>query len=239
MFHLTNIVEVARDARSEANLKRLQLRDATSAALLKTHVDGATIISPAIQEVIKEEKNQGFKRQNYYYKNRNYRRNSFSGYSHGYNPSTFQLAQAIQKLSNNNQFFPNRGGDHRRIPSNPEATASLHTQKAHMEEETDVASMKNKNIRQGSAPERGGENIERGRLSILAKRWRSINGYNLVKRGIMPIYTNKPLAESYWRENLRFKEFHGTKRENKIMDQKIKEAIKNGVLIVTDKNSIR
>jgi hypothetical protein len=89
MFHLTNIVDLTRDTRSEANLKRLQLRDAASAALLKRHVDGATIISPPMQEVIKEEKNQGFKRQDYYYKNRNYRRNSFSGYSHGYNPSTF------------------------------------------------------------------------------------------------------------------------------------------------------
>jgi hypothetical protein len=75
-----------------------------------------------MQEVIKEEKNQGFKRQNYYYKNRNYRRNSFSRFS-----PTFQLAQAIQKLSYNNQFFPNGGGDHTRIPSNPEAITSLHT----------------------------------------------------------------------------------------------------------------
>jgi hypothetical protein len=63
MFHLINIVDVARDARSEANLKRLELRDAASATLLKRHVDGATIISPAMQEVIKEEKNQGFKKQ--------------------------------------------------------------------------------------------------------------------------------------------------------------------------------
>jgi hypothetical protein len=94
---------MARDARSEANLKGLEIRDAASEALIKRHVDGATIISPAMQEVIKEEKNQD------YYKNKNYRRNSFSGFSHGYNSSTFQLAQAIQKLSYNNQFFPNRG----------------------------------------------------------------------------------------------------------------------------------
>jgi hypothetical protein len=45
-----------------------------------------------MQEVIKEEKNQGFKRQNYYYKNRNFRRNSFSGFSHGYDSPTYQLA---------------------------------------------------------------------------------------------------------------------------------------------------
>jgi hypothetical protein len=122
MFHLTNIVDVARDSRSEANLKRLEIRDAASAALIKRHVDGATIISPAMQEVIKEEKNQGFKKQNYYYKNRNYKRNSFSGYSHGYHPSTFQLAQAIQKLSYNNQFFPNGGGDSLQSRSNYQPT---------------------------------------------------------------------------------------------------------------------
>jgi hypothetical protein len=62
-----------------------------------------------MQEVVKEEKNQGFKKQNYYYKNNNYRRNSFSGFSHRFDLSTFQLSQAIQKLSYNNQFFPNGG----------------------------------------------------------------------------------------------------------------------------------
>jgi hypothetical protein len=61
IFHLTNIVDMARDARSEANQKRLEIRDAASAALIKRHVDGANIISPVIQEVIKEEKNQRFK----------------------------------------------------------------------------------------------------------------------------------------------------------------------------------
>jgi hypothetical protein len=66
MFHLTNIVDLARDAKSEANLKRLEVRENSSAMLIKRHIDGATIVSPAMQEVIKEEKNQGFKRQNYY-----------------------------------------------------------------------------------------------------------------------------------------------------------------------------
>jgi hypothetical protein len=34
-----------------------------------------------MKEIIKEEKDQGFKRQNYYYKNRNFygKRNSFNG----------------------------------------------------------------------------------------------------------------------------------------------------------------
>jgi hypothetical protein len=113
IFHLTNIVDMARDTKSEANLKRLEIKNAASAALVKIHVDGAGIVSPAMQEVIKELKNQGFKKQ-YYYKNRNYRRNSFSGFPHGFDSSTYQLAQAIQKLNyNSNQFFPNGGGDHR------------------------------------------------------------------------------------------------------------------------------
>jgi predicted transcriptional regulator len=48
------------------------------------------------------------------------------------------------------------------IPSNPETTTSLYTQKAHMEEEAIVASVETKNIRQDSVPERGGKDIERG-----------------------------------------------------------------------------
>jgi hypothetical protein len=51
-------VDLARDARSEANLKRLEIRDNISAALIKRHINGASIVSPAMQEVIKEEKNQ-------------------------------------------------------------------------------------------------------------------------------------------------------------------------------------
>jgi hypothetical protein len=101
-----------------------------------------------MQEVIKEEKNQRFKQN--YYRNKNYRRNSFSDFSHGFNSSTFQLAQANQKLSYNNQFFPNGGGDHRRIPSNPEAIITLHTQETHMEEEANMASVETKNTRQDS-----------------------------------------------------------------------------------------
>jgi hypothetical protein len=107
-----------------------------------------------------------------------------------------------------------------------------------VEEEANMISVETKNIRQDSAPERGGKNIEMGRLSILAKRWRSINGYDLVKRGIMPIYRNKPMAKKYWKENLRFEEFHGTSKENKIMRGKIQDAIKNSVLVETPKNLI-
>jgi hypothetical protein len=47
---------------------------------------------PITKDVIKE-KIQGFKRQNYYYTNRNYygRRNSFSEYSHNFDSSVYQL----------------------------------------------------------------------------------------------------------------------------------------------------
>jgi hypothetical protein len=56
---------------------------------------------------------------------------------------------------------------------------------------------------------------------------------------MMPIYTNRPQAEKYWRENIQFKEFQGNKKEMEIMDKKIKDAIVNGVLIETDKKSLR
>jgi hypothetical protein len=29
----------------------------------------------------------------------------------------------------------------------------------------------------------------------------------------MPIYTNRPMAEKYWEKNLRFEEFHSTKKK--------------------------
>jgi hypothetical protein len=56
-----------------------------------------------MQQMIKEEKNQSFKKQNCYYKNKNYRRNSFSGFSHGFDSSTFQLAQAITSPRNSHR----------------------------------------------------------------------------------------------------------------------------------------
>jgi hypothetical protein len=54
----------------------------------------------------------------------------------------------------------------------------------------------------------------------------------------MPIYTNKYKTERYLAENLKLEEFHGTKRENEIMKQKIKEAVNNCVLVETLKISI-
>jgi hypothetical protein len=72
-----------------------------------------------------------------------------------------------------------------------------------------------KNIKQNSAPGERREVIEGRRLVALAKRWHSVNGYNLVKRGIMPVYMNRYKAEKYCVENLRFKEFHSTKKNTK------------------------
>jgi hypothetical protein len=62
---------LARDSRNELNLKRLEIRDARSAYFNKRHIIGAEIVTLTMKEVIKEEKNQGFKRQNYYYNSRN------------------------------------------------------------------------------------------------------------------------------------------------------------------------
>jgi hypothetical protein len=100
MFHLGKIIQLGRDARSEMNSKRLEIRDLRSASFIKRHITGAEIVTPAMKEAIKEEKDQGFKRHNSYYNNRNNygRRNSFTGYSHNIDSSTYQLAQAIQKL---------------------------------------------------------------------------------------------------------------------------------------------
>jgi hypothetical protein len=89
---------------------------------------------------------------------------------HNFDSSTFQLTQAIQKLNYNNQFFLNGGGDHRRIPSNPEAITNLHTQETHTEEEANMASVETKNIMQDSAPKRGGKNIERGPIINTGKK---------------------------------------------------------------------
>jgi hypothetical protein len=55
----------------------------------------------------------------------------------------------------------------------------------------------------------------------------------------MPIYTDRIQAESYWRKNIKFKEFHGTQKEMEIMDEKIKDTIANKVLIETDKKSLK
>jgi hypothetical protein len=62
MFHIGNIIQVARDTRRELNLKRLEIRDSRSASLKKKHINGAEIIvNPAMKEVNKEDKDQGFK----------------------------------------------------------------------------------------------------------------------------------------------------------------------------------
>jgi hypothetical protein len=78
-----------------------------------------------------------------------------------------------------------------------------------------------------------------GLLKIFSQQWRVLGAEYLVKRGMMPIYTDRVQAEKYWKENILFKEFQGNKKEMEIMDKKIKDAIANGVLIETDKKSLR
>lgn len=76
--------------------KKIEIRDPKSAAILKRHVDGAELISPAMREIVKEEKIKDLK-------NRvitiNFLREGFHLII--IQVITFQLAQAIQKLSSN------------------------------------------------------------------------------------------------------------------------------------------
>jgi hypothetical protein len=129
-----NIIQVARDARSEINLKRLEIRDARSASLIKRHITGAEIVTPAMKKIIKEEKDQGFKRQNYYYCNRN--NIIMEEEIHSVDILIILILQLI--------------------------------------------------------------NLKGGCLAALVKRQHSVvNGYNFVKRGIMPIYMNKYKIKKY------------------------------------------
>jgi hypothetical protein len=59
MFHLNNIIDIARDLRSNANIERLDLRDKRSASAIRKHISSTEI---------KEEKEQDFKKQNFYNK---------------------------------------------------------------------------------------------------------------------------------------------------------------------------
>jgi hypothetical protein len=119
MFHVNNILDISRNLRSESTSKRIGIKDPKSAAILKRHVDGAELISPTMKEIIKEEKDQGFKRQGYYNKPFR-RRNSFNSYSNNnFDLSgALQLAQILQKLSNN-KFFLKGGNDHDEFSLSP------------------------------------------------------------------------------------------------------------------------
>jgi hypothetical protein len=59
---MRNIIQMFRDVRSDLNLKRLETRDARSASLIKRHITGAEIVTPAMKKVIKKEKEQNTKR---------------------------------------------------------------------------------------------------------------------------------------------------------------------------------
>jgi hypothetical protein len=47
----------------------------------------------------------------------------------------------------------------------------------------------------------------------------------LVRKGVIPIYTDWIQAEKYWKENIQFKKIQGNKKEMEIMDRKIKDVI--------------
>jgi hypothetical protein len=163
MTHLSNILDLSRNIRSEANIERVKVRNPSAAFAIKKHLDGAEIISPAMKDIVKEEKEQGFKKP--YYNKQNYfrKRNSFSGFQNNYNNSnqnTFQLAQAIQQLANN-QFFLPGGGDFRPIPSNPETATSLHTPETTLEEEENVAFVEKVSTRPDSERGKGGNDSQR------------------------------------------------------------------------------
>jgi hypothetical protein len=74
---------------------------------------------------------------------------------------------------------------HRQFFSKPEVVISLHTQEISVEEAENVEVRGRRKV------------IERCCLASLAKRCHSISGYNLVKRRIIPIYTNKYKAGKY------------------------------------------
>jgi hypothetical protein len=109
--------------------------------------------------VIKEEKNQGFKKQNYYYKNKNFRRNSFSSFSHSFDSSTFQLAQA----------FPMGEGITGKFPPIPKQVPAYIPRKLTWKRKQMWLPWKQKILGRIQL-QRGEEKIfRRGRLSILQK----------------------------------------------------------------------
>jgi hypothetical protein len=75
-------------------------------------------------------------------------------------------------------------------------------------------------IRPGGTDGRGGRSSQRGRLRMFSQRWRVLEAEYLVKRGIMPIYTNRIQAEKYWKENIQFKEFQGNRKRWKLWTRK-------------------
>jgi endoglucanase Acf2 len=86
MFHLNNIIDIARDLRSNANTQRLDLRDKRSASAIRKHISGTEIVTPAMKEIR--------------------RRNSFTGYSNNYNSLIGQLGQALQRVIDNTHVYP-------------------------------------------------------------------------------------------------------------------------------------
>jgi hypothetical protein len=115
---LCSILDISRSLRSKSTLKRIEIKNPKSTTILRKHINGTELISPTIKEIIKEEKDQTFKRQGYYnkpFKKRNFF-NSYSNYNSDFS-GAFQLPQTLQKLSNN-QFFRKREEDSLQAPNN-------------------------------------------------------------------------------------------------------------------------
>jgi hypothetical protein len=76
------------------------------------------------------------------------------------------------------------------------------------------AYMETKNIRQGLAPGGRREIVKKGLFGGTGKKIALSKWLQCPEEGnYIPIYMNKYKAEKYWAENLRFEEFHSTKRE--------------------------
>jgi hypothetical protein len=68
MFHVENFINLVRNIKNKNKLERLKVREIKFAAVVKKHVTSSEIESHTMKEIVKEEKDQGFKRQNCHYK---------------------------------------------------------------------------------------------------------------------------------------------------------------------------
>jgi hypothetical protein len=106
------------------------------------------------------------------------------------------LGQAIQKISNNSQFFRKGGEDLGQLLFKPQAIISLHTQETPMEEIQDVEVVETKNIRQGLAPGGRREVIKTGLIDNTGKEV-------ALSKWLQSREEGKYKAEKYWAENLK------------------------------------
>jgi hypothetical protein len=137
MAHLSNISDLARNTRSEANLERLKIRNPSAAYAAKKYISSAEIVFLVMKDIIKKKEILVV----------------------DYDlPGAFKLGQAIQKLANNNQFFLQGGGGS--LPTLKQLPAYI-TRKQAVEEEENMAHVEKINTRPDSESKRGREDIER------------------------------------------------------------------------------